>query len=80
MRVGIVPALRCRTELGPSAGGGLEGKIEIQERDGESISPQEAKIWNFHPPSTGCVVLGQIRSPIECHIELPADRMKTRRA
>lgn len=54
--------------------GGLEGKFEIQRRDGKSSVPQGTKIWILYGPSTGCVVLGHVRSPIDCHIELPADR------
>jgi hypothetical protein len=57
-----------------STTGGLEGKFELQQRDGRSIIPQGTKIWILYGPSSGCVVGGQIRSPIDCHIELPADR------
>ena len=54
--------------------GGLEGKFEIQQRDGKSSVPQGTKIWILYGPSVGCVVLGHVRGPIDCHIELPADR------
>ena len=54
--------------------GGLEGKFEIRKRDGKSSVPQGTKIWILYGPSTGCMVLGQLRGPIDCHIELSADR------
>jgi hypothetical protein len=52
--------------------GGLEGKFELQQRDGKSIVPPGTRVWILYGPSTGCG--GQLRSPIDCPIELPADR------
>jgi hypothetical protein len=68
----VLPLRAADQNAAPSAGGGLEGKIELQKRDGEPILPQGAKVWIFYGPSTGCA--GQVRSPIECPTELPADR------
>ena len=40
----------------------------------EESNHQGTKNWILYEPITGCLVLGQVTSPIDCHIELPADR------
>jgi hypothetical protein len=54
--------------------GGLEGKFALQQRDGKLIAPSGTRVWILYGPSTGCLVGGQVRGPLDCHIELPADR------
>jgi hypothetical protein len=76
--LGVLAALSATSVLAqaspPSTTGGLEGQFRIEKRDGASSVPQGTKIWIFYGPSNGCVVLGHVRGPLDCHIELAADR------
>jgi hypothetical protein len=54
--------------------GGLEGQFRIEKRDGAALVPQGTRVWIFYGPANGCVALGHVENPINCHIDFAADR------
>jgi hypothetical protein len=76
--LGVLSALSSTSVFAQGASalatGDLEGQFRLEKRDGAPSVPIGTRVWIFYGPSNGCVVLGQIRGALDCHIELAADR------